>query len=181
MMILLISLFMTAGLLVSALAVQSQTAKDLYQTESKIRTEQALQLEQAAQNYASALHVQAQKINSLLQDNDFMTWECLALSTALPEPTGTAARVSPPTMELAGRLPVEIEVRVTATPHSGCQTKPANESLQSWLGAPTVANTRMKYKTLAKIGCLSIAGNNPSSEELSETCITRTRYNWVDR
>lgn len=174
--VLLTCVILTAGLLVAALAIQAQTSKDLYQVEGQIRIEQALQLDQAAQNYASALQAEGGLITDLLGKTGFLDLTCLPLNQQLPDPSRKVLSFQPPNMRVVGNLPIEIEVRFLAAPESSCLKVGV-----AGLGVLNLGNTRQKYQTIARIGCKSTGRGSQTDEEVRENCITRTRYTWIDR
>lgn len=174
--VLITCVILSAGLLVTALSIQAQTSKDLYQTEGQIRIEQALQLEQAAQNYAAALQAEKTQISDLLGQAGFMDMSCLPMSQQLPDPSRSIRSIRPPNMRVVGDLPIDIEIRFLAAPGSYCMTLGV-----PGLGVLNLDNTRQKYQTIARIGCRTGGGATQTDEEVRENCITRTRYTWIDR
>ncbi|MDH4396695.1 MAG: hypothetical protein QE278_13530 [Limnobacter sp.] len=174
--VLITCVILSAGLLVTALSIQAQTSKDLYQTEGQIRIEQALQLEQAAQNYAAALQAEKTQVSGLLGQAGFLDMECRPMAQQLPDPTRSIRSIRPPNMRVVGNLPIDIEIKFLAAPGSTCMTLGVGG-----LGPLDLDNTRQKYQTIARIGCKTGGGATQTDEEARENCITRTRYTWIDR
>lgn len=174
--VLLTCVILTAGLLVTALSIQAQTSRDLYQVEGQIRIEQALQLEQAAQNYAAALQAEKTQVSHLLNQAGYLDQTCFPLNQQLPDPSRKVRSFSPPNMRVVGNLPIELEVLFVAAPESSCMTVGV-----AGLGILDLTNTRQKYQTIARIGCKTGVGVTQTDEEVRENCITRTRYTWIDR
>jgi hypothetical protein len=174
--VLITCVILSAGLLVTALSIQAQTSKDLYQTEGQIRIEQALQLEQAAQNYAAALQAERTQVSNLMGQAGFMDMNCRPMNEQLPDPSMSVRSIRPPNMRVVGDLPIDIEIRFIAAPGSTCITVGVGG-----LGLLDLDNTRQKYQTIARIGCKTGGGATQTDEAARENCITRTRYTWIDR
>lgn len=174
--VLITCVILSAGLLVTALSIQAQTSKDLYQVEGQIRIDQAAQLEQAAQNYAAALQAEKTQVSNLLNQPGYLDLNCYPRNQQLPDPGRKIRSFRPPNMRVVGNLPIDIEVLFVAAPESACMTVGV-----PGLGLLTLDNTRQKYQTIARIGCKTGAGATQSDAEVRENCITRTRYTWIDR
>ena len=174
--VLITCVILSAGLLVTALSIQAQTSRDLYQVEGQIRIEQALQLEQAAQNYASAIQAEKTQVSNLLSQTGYLDLTCYPLNQQLPDPGRKIRSFQPPNMRVVGNLPIDIEVLFVAAPESACTAVGV-----PGLGILTLDNTRQKYQTIARIGCKTGTGATQSDDEVRENCITRTRYTWIDR
>lgn len=154
--VMLSSVFLTTGLLLTSLYLQTRTTRELYQVENQIRLEQAAQIEQAGQNLAAAVMGKTADLNAMLSKPGVLLQTCLAKNTELPAPSAGLMTVTPPNFKAIGggteALAVEIDLKMIAAPASICASEPAGTNWPAWV-AGDIANTRLKYQTTAKIGC----------------------------